>query len=641
MVNGTGAGGEGADGMGPERITRFVEVAGDDADLKLRGAYAPLVSARRGQYRTEGNQQALAEALSAGNVETYKVTWATKLFSPEDVLLVLKAALEGRAALVDGVAENAGRFDCPGPRWGQDIAKGSDPEHDEYEERHARKMYNGGGMVVGLTPMGQLCRIQITAYTVVKLRSGEEREIPLALELEYDGCAQVSAVPPCSLGYLLEGYYVEGWAPQYRNAKLAQVIGELEPSVGVRVISKRVETQSKYVLEVKAASADEGKLNWLRKQLTRGVDLVWQGRKTRVEIGSHMDVEEHRAQRRKEAATYRVAQSRRVEGRQLVIRNIKPEVAEGDGGEMLRGLVKEFCDEGEELDEWVLRTARDGRSAYCWATYKTEEEARRAMQKNMLKVQIIDAAAQTELCWRNDPIVELRGGVERAGDEEIATGAERKWYAKPKAVQESAVPTINVTAPDDPMTVAAGLLTRGAARGELAVALRQVLAPVVDPFALAVKTLTEGMGDWQRQVEAAAVERDAKLREEMAEMRVATAEVVELIREMAGGSRVPKKAKQKAEKKTAARKRAASASESESEEEPGEVRTNKKPSRPTGRSRMEVDQEPVEDGAVALLSSVLEGLEKQSPGLAEAVVKGAGGEKVAGSALWKVLFPTK
>jgi hypothetical protein len=601
------------------------------------------LEAWRGLYRAPADEEKYAQALEKGNVETYKVTWATKLFSPEDVVRVLSAALEGRAKIIGGIGEAAAKFDCPGPRWGTELVKGSDPDAGEYEARHEAKTYNGGGMTVGLTPMGQLCQIRIEAYTEVKLRTGEVREILLAMELEYDACAQISTAPPRSLGYLLDGYFVDGWVPQYRNAKLSAVLGELDPEVGVKIVSKRVNTKAGYLLEVKAVSAKEDRMVWVRKQLIRGVELEWCGGPRQFEIGSHMDVEEHREAGRTSAATFRMALAKRSEGKQISIRNIKPEVVTDEGGALLRDIAKRFCDEGEELQEWVLRTARSGNSAYCWVTYRTEAELKRALAKNELKEQIMDAAGQYELCWRNDPIVELKTGVVRDGDAAAAAGEHQKWYAPPKpAIEESAVPTINVTGTKDVMAEAAAVLVKSMKSGELSGAVGELVKQAVDPYVQAVRVLTGDVAEWQKKVDRDAAAREKALRSEMHALTDKTDQAIEMLRRL-----LPKSERSSARKKQSkgarGRKRPASGSDSDSsEEEEMTMPSTRKPGRHVNRTAtMEVDHPEVADDAIKLLNSVLAGLEQKQPGLAELVVKGSGLEGVEQTELWKRLFPSK
>jgi hypothetical protein len=238
-----------------ERVTKFEEKLSPSgsAEVYLSGTYAPVISARsttsaEETYRSQGDEKKYMHALREKESEAYRMTWNTKIFSPKDVVAVVREALMGRAMVNQAATSASEKFDTPGPRWGEDLVKSMDPDRARYSARVDSRMWNGGGMTLAVSPMGRLPVMKIKAMTLVKLRGGEEREVPLCIELSHNAVAEIGLGMPAVQGNLIGSFYVKEWETGYRNAELARVLNELDPRIGVRVDGKKVETGSGYLL---------------------------------------------------------------------------------------------------------------------------------------------------------------------------------------------------------------------------------------------------------------------------------------------------------------------------------------------------------------------------------------------------------
>ena len=571
---------EGAGGAAPEAgqggkgdeapVTAFREKADEGSDLTLVGDYAPVLNvSTAASYRAQGSEDTYMVALNAGQSETYKMTWATKLFTPKDVVAVVAEALGCRTVLNQGATYASPKFDCPGPRWGTDKARGSDPDAAKYERRHDDKVYNGGGMTIALKPMGMLSLIRVRANTMVKLKSGEEREVPLCVELEYNPAAAYGTGPPVFQGNLMGSFYVEDWHPNYRNAQLAKVMNELDASIGVQVHGKKVDTGCGYLIQVKAAG-DEARVKAFRRKLQDGVSLAWRGEMKHFELGSHMDVEQSREERQKAASTYRLQHDVDTEGRQLTVRNLETGLSQDGRAEQLDAMAKEFAKDGV-LAEFVCREAKSGKSAFAWITYSTEEEARAALKKDALREKMIDHGM---MAWRNDPVVELKGKMSTKGDAAAREGgAVAKWY-KPRAeaLKPSGVEIVQVgNQSQDPMALAASMLKGSIQNGQLEGMFKDMvvssMGQVVDPLLASVRAAVGQMEDGQAKVEQELRKQARKHSKEIAGIKEEQAETLQLVRKMAQAAGVPLGGSRVRASNKSARKRESSEEEEEEEDE--------------------------------------------------------------------------
>jgi hypothetical protein len=563
------------------------------------------------------------QALREKESEAYRMTWNTKLFAPEDVVEVAREALMGRSMVNRTSTAASEKFDTPGPRWGEEFAKGSDPDQSRYAARVESRMWNGGGMTLVLSPLGRLAMIKIKAACIVKLRSGEERMIPLCIELAHNAVAEFGLEMPAVQGNLMGSFFVKEWEANYRNAELARVLNTIDPRIGVKVDGKKVGTGSGYLLQVKALG-EEARVNAFRKKLLAGVMLEWRGEQKMFEIGSQMDVELCRMKKQKSAAVFKVQHDEATAGRQLTLRNLETDVASDERANDLLVMAESFMVEGGQLAEFVCKAAQSGRSAYAWITYGTEEEAQAALRKDALRELLIEHGS---MAWRNDPIVELKGGLAKPQDGVLAGAdgeqVQAKWYAPKKEL--GAGKEVQVIDLNDPFAAVVAACKGGNVEAMFKQMVVSTVEAAVDPFFERVKNVvasleeeTAANSEWKRQVE-----------DDLREQREHTEELLQLVRQL-----VPsKKSKSSAKARNLKRKTPAAqpsdddnmdTSEDEEEEEPRATRAKRgndsvrKPA--SARSRTgDMDLQ-----GMTLLKSLVAGLKNKDPEVAERLLVSAG-----------------
>lgn len=428
----------------------YVEAAAtqEGYDLTIRGEFQPKVLTQRpsgDKYKAAANQTAYKAAVAGAgaNDEVYRMTWNTKLFSCEDVVLVVTDALKQKCRVNSAATAAAQKYDCRGPKWGVEPAKELDPDVDKYEVRESDKLYNGGGTTLVTSPMGNL-RVKLVVDVTMARQDGEEFKALMCVELEHDAASQYGGGEVADQGYLLAGFYRAEMTPNARNAALAKALNELEPRIGVQVRADKVTTRAKFMLLVRAGGPPE-LVKAFRKKLLAGTQIMWAGQETQVRIGSEMDVEKYRNAQRENQQAQRLQRDEAEAGKKLVVKNLQPDILrDAKRLQKLRDLCQGYCTSGEDLLEFEVMMAKSGKSAFAWACYRTTEELESALQGNNLREDVTD---EKDLAWGTAYVsIKATQEIEVAG-KEGSPEVKKVWYEKPKeiAASETGVPTLNLT----------------------------------------------------------------------------------------------------------------------------------------------------------------------------------------------------